>query len=48
MADILSLLVPAIIIGLVAAWWAMIRRRPKRPKAVAHDEPMTFTRIGEA
>jgi len=41
MADILTLLVLAIIVGLGAAWWALIRRRPRKPKPTSAG----FTRM---
>ena len=41
MTDILTLVIGLVL--LIAAGAALLRR-PKRPKAVRHDEPTTFTR----
>jgi len=43
MTDIATFATVALVLGIAAAWWAVLRRRPRRPKAVAHDET-TFTR----
>ena len=48
MTDIATFATVALMIGIATAWWAVLRRRPKRPKAVAHDEPTTFTRPEDA
>ena len=32
MVDLTSVIVPILVIGLVAAWYAILRRRPRKPK----------------
>ena len=47
MTDIATFATVTVMIGLAAAWW-VVRRRPRRPNAVRHDEPTTFSRPEDA
>ena len=43
MADIVTLLILGIIVALAAAWYAILRRRPRKPKPTSAG----FTRMEE-